>query len=66
MPYLTKSELKHVILSAFNEGIIAGVSIDQHDNTPEEMFNALDVNKFYKESFIIQSKHNKRNIKETK
>jgi len=57
MPYLTKSELKHVIMSAFNEGVIAGVSIDHNKNTPETTFNTLDIDKFYQENFITQNKH---------
>jgi len=51
MPYLNKKELEHVIMSAFNEGVIAGVAIDHNENTPEEIFFSLDYEDFYKEHF---------------
>jgi hypothetical protein len=59
MPYLTKDELKRVIISAFNEGIIAGVAMDHNENTPEMIFGTLDVDNFYEENFIIKNKHKK-------
>ncbi|WGT37322.1 hypothetical protein QH639_15910 [Lysinibacillus sp. 1 U-2021] len=46
MPYLNKQELEQVIMSAFNEGIVTGLSIDHSENTPEEMFFSLDYEDF--------------------
>ena len=54
MPYLKKDELTQLILSAFNEGILAAVEMDHHEGTPEQLFNALDVEKFLKENPLAQ------------
>jgi hypothetical protein len=59
VPYLNKEELKLVIMSAFNSGVIAGISIDHNEDTPEMIFGTLDVEKFYQENSIIKNKHKK-------
>lgn len=62
MPYLTKDELKRVIMSAYNKGVIDGVAIDHNENTPEMIFNTLDVDKFYNENYLIQNKLKKSEV----
>lgn len=59
MPYLKKDELKEVIVSAFNEGLLAGVAIDHDEGSVEQFLGSIDVDDFYENNYMIQSKLNK-------
>lgn len=47
MPYLNKKELEHIVMAAFNEGIVTAVAMDHHEGTPEQLFNSLNYEEFY-------------------
>lgn len=62
MPYIRKDELKSMLMSAFDEGVVAGVSINHSDNAPEKIFGTLDFDSLYQRYFPNQNNHRKTEI----
>ncbi len=55
MPYINKRYLEHLVMCAFNEGIVTATALDHDEGTPEQLFYSLDFDEFYNKHFKIKN-----------